>query len=156
MKIFPLGVLFLFMSCSTMNQSMLQSKLYTIRLKPGADLKKSLMSFASENHLKTASIVTGVGSLTQYHLRFANQKEGAKKSGHFEIVSLVGTLTEKGGHLHLSVSDDKGATIGGHLLDENIIYTTAEITLVEDLQSEFIRETDETFGYQELKVIPRK
>jgi predicted DNA-binding protein with PD1-like motif len=68
----------------------------------------------------------------------------------------VGTVTENGGHIHLAVSDEKGATIGGHLLEGNIIYTTCEITLVEDLQSEFIRETDDTYGFQELKVIPRK
>jgi hypothetical protein len=138
-----------------MNQSFTKSKLFTIRLKPGSDLKKSLLSFANDNHLKAASIVTAVGSLTDYNLRFANQKDGSKKSGHFEIVSLVGTLSLKGSHIHLAVSDEKGATIGGHLLDGNLIYTTCEITLVEDLEKEFIREIDETYGFQELKVIPR-
>jgi predicted DNA-binding protein with PD1-like motif len=156
MKIFQLGVFLFLIACSTMNQSLQHSKLYTFRLKPGTDLKKSLLSFANEHHLKAASIVTAVGSLTEYNLRFANKKDGNKKSGHFEIVSLVGTVTENGGHIHLAVSDEKGATIGGHLLEGNIIYTTCEITLVEDLQSEFIRETDDTYGFQELKVIPRK
>jgi len=155
MKFILWGVCFFLLSCSSINQSSHKSKFYTIRLKPGSDLKKSLNEFANEKHLKAASIVTAVGSLKDYNLRFANQKDGAMKSGHFEIVSLVGTLSLKGSHIHLAVSDEKGATIGGHLLDGNLIYTTCEITLVEDLEKEFIRETDETYGFQELKVIPR-
>ncbi|MFZ4715487.1 MAG: PPC domain-containing DNA-binding protein [Bacteriovoracaceae bacterium] len=128
---------------------------HTIRLVPGSDLKKSLMNYVSTHRLKAVSIVTCVGSLTQYSLRLANQKESKTAKGHFEIVSLVGTMGDKSAHLHLAVSDEKGVTTGGHLTEDNLVYTTAEITLVEDLRHQFIRETDDTFGFQELKVIVR-
>jgi predicted DNA-binding protein with PD1-like motif len=69
-------------------------------------------------------------------------------------VSLVGTLSTNGSHLHLAVSDSTGRTIGGHLLDGCRVYTTAEIVLAELPQLDFRRETDATFGYQELVVRP--
>lgn len=141
---------FLFISCSSTN-----SKMYTIRLKPNDDVKKSLLQFAKTKNLKAATIVMGVGSLTHYHLRFSNQKQGTQKQGTFEIVSLNGTLSQEGMHVHMSVSDDQGLTVGGHLLDENYVYSTLEITLIEDLKNEFKKIHDPTFGYQELLVVPR-
>ena len=97
-----------------------------------------------------------MGSLTDVSLRLANQENATQYHGHFEIVSLVGTVSKSGGaHLHLSVSDSTGRTIGGHLLDGCRVYTTAELVLgaLPDLQ--FSRETDPTFGYKELVVKPR-
>jgi len=76
--------------------------------------------------------------------------------GHFEIVSLVGTLSAGGGaHLHLSVSDSTGRTLGGYLLDGCRVYTTAEIVLGTLPELQFARKTDATFGYQELVVKPK-
>lgn len=141
---------FFFVSCASVNH-----QIYTIRLKPNDDVKKSLQNFAKEKKLKAASIISAVGSLTHYNLRFANQKEGTQKSELVEIVSLSGTLTSEAMHIHMAVSDQEGKTLGGHLLDENFVYTTLEITIVEDLNVEFKRVTDPTYGYQELKVIPR-
>ena len=45
-------------------------------------------------------------------------------------------------------------TLGGHLLDGCRVYTTAEIVPGEPPALEFRRETDPTFGYQELVVRP--
>lgn len=59
---------------------------------------------------------TCVGSLTNNTIRFANQSEGSKDDGHFEIVSLIGSVSVNGSHLHISISDSTGKTIGGHLL----------------------------------------
>ena len=98
-------------------------------------------------------MLTCVGSLTDVTLRLANQEGPAHYHGHFEIVSLVGTLSATGGaHLHLSVSDSTGRTLGGHLLDGCRVYTTAEIVLAELPALTFTREADPTFGYQELVV----
>lgn len=74
--------------------------------------------------------------------------------GHFEIVSLVGTLSANGSHLHLAVADSTGRTIGGHLLDGCRVYTAAEIVLGELPALDFRRETDPAFGYLELVVRP--
>lgn len=131
-------------------------KIFVMRLKPHEDLKKSIQQFAVANKLKAAAIVTCVGSLEQYNLRFANQPNGVKGTGHFEILSLTGTFSDSAAHLHLSVADSTGKTIGGHLLDENLAYTTAEIVIVEMNDLEFKREVDSTYGYPELIIRKRE
>jgi predicted DNA-binding protein with PD1-like motif len=84
----------------------------------------------------------------------ANQPGPTVYKGHFEIVSLVGTLSTNGSHLHLAVSDSTGRTIGGHLLDGNIIYTTAELVVGVLEELDFRRETDPVSTYKELTVYP--
>jgi len=70
-----------------------------------------------------------------------------------EIVSLVGTLAAKGGpHLHISVANSQGQTIGGHLMEGNSIYTTAEVVLGNANNLLFVRELDPQSGYEELVV----
>lgn len=127
-------------------------KTYALRLRPGDDLRQQLTAFAQANHIAAGAMLTCVGSLTVATLRLANQEGPTVLRGHFEIVSLVGTLSAGGSHLHLAVSDSTGRTIGGHLLDGCRVYTTAEIVLGELPALEFGRETDPTFGYQELVV----
>lgn len=77
------------------------------------------------------------------------------RNGPFEIVSLVGTLSIHGIHVHISISDESGQTFGGHLLSGNLIHTTAEILLMESLDHEFFREFDTQTGYEELKIAKR-
>ena len=96
--------------------------------------------------------MTGVGSLTQFNIRFADQQEGMQGSGHFEIVSLVGTLSIRGSHIHISISDSSGKTIGGHLLEGCRVYTTAEIVIAETDRYEFTRENDGSTPWQELQI----
>jgi len=135
-----------------MNSFSSTTRLFAFRLKPKEDVKKSLLSFAEKNKLQAACMVTAVGSLEQLHLRLANQKQGDLRKGHFEIVSLTGTLSLSSCHLHLAVSDLTGHTVGGHLLDNNIVYTTAEIVLAQLTDLVFHRELDPTYGYQELVI----
>lgn len=125
---------------------------YALRLKPGDDLKEGIRQFVDANNIRVGWIVTCIGSLTQYHLRFANQENGMEGAGYFEIVSLAGTLSIHGSHLHLSISDGDGHTIGGHLLSGCKVYTTAEIILTATDQYIFTREDDGTTGWKELKI----
>ena len=127
-------------------------KTHAFRLTPGQDLKKSIDSFVKANRIEAGWISCGVGSLTNYNIRFANQPSGSKGSGHFEIVSLIGTVSTNGSHVHISISDSTGKTIGGHLLDQNIIYTTAEIVISEADDLVFTREKDGTTPWEELHV----
>jgi predicted DNA-binding protein with PD1-like motif len=130
--------------------------IFVFRLKPHEDLKKSIFQFAAEHQIKAGAIVTCVGSLEQYNLRFANQKTGSKATGHFEILSLTGTFSDSAMHLHLSVADSTGKTAGGHLLDENLVYTTAEIVVMEMTDLDFQREIDSAYGYPELIIRKKK
>ena len=134
---------------------MSKGEFLSFRLKPHQDLKVEILKFAASNNLKAATIVSCAGSLEQYNIRFANQPDGTFAKGFFEIVSLSGTFSDTSSHLHISVSDSKGVTIGGHLMNNNLIYTTAEIVIVELTDLEFVRETDPTYGYQELVVKKR-
>ena len=127
---------------------------YALRLRPGQDLRRELLAFTTAHHLRAACVLTGVGSLTTVTLRLANQEGPTVYQGHFEIVSLVGTLALSGSHLHLSVADSTGRTLGGHLLDGSIVYTTVELVIGELPELEFGREPDPTFGYRELTVRP--
>lgn len=141
----------LFLSCKPSTQ-MPDNKFYAFRLKPGSDLKKSIQDFIIEKNITAGWINTCVGSLTTYNIRFANQPNTSSANGHFEIVSLTGTLSVNGSHIHIGVSDSTGTTFGGHLSDGNIIYTTAEIVIGTSNQFNFTREKDGTTEWEELQV----
>ncbi len=132
------------------------NQIHAFRLKPGADLKKSIQNYINEHHIKAGWMVTCVGSLTQYQLRLANQPDVTNGSGHFEIVSLNGTLSENGSHLHMSISDSTGKTTGGHLMEGCIIYTTAEIVIQSDSSMVFKREKDGPTPWDELQIENKK
>ena len=131
-------------------------KIHAFRLKPRQDLKQEITAYVQQHKIEAGWIMTCVGSVTQYNLRFANQQDGNKATGHFEIVSLVGTVSINGSHLHMSVSDSTGATVGGHLLDSNLVYTTAEIVIGEGKQLVFTREKDGSTPWEELQIKPKQ
>jgi uncharacterized protein len=131
-------------------------KIHALRLKPNQDLKQEIEAFVKKENIKAGWIMTCVGSLTQANLRYANQPEGTKSNGHFEIVSLVGTVSVNGSHIHLSMSDSLGVTKGGHLLEGNLIYTTAEIVIGESKNHVFTREKDGSTPWEELQVKTKK
>ena len=115
---------------------------HVFRLKPGQDLRKEIESFVQKENIEAGWIFTCVGSLTKTNLRFANQSDDAGSKGHFEIVSLTGFISTIVSHLHMSVSDSLGRTIGGHLLTGNLVYTTAEIVIGESKSLVFSWEKD--------------
>ena len=129
---------------------------YSIRLGAGQDLKKALEALTQQERIAAGAVLTCVGSLTDVTLRLANQEGPSTWQGHFEIVSLVGTLSTNGSHLHLSVSDSTGRTLGGHLLDGCKIYTTAELLVGNMPDLIYTREPDPTYGYKELVIRKRK
>lgn len=127
-------------------------EVYPFRLKPGEDLKKGIDSVVKFHQIKAGWISTGAGSLTDYTIRFANQPVTNSGSGHFEIVSLTGTVSTNGNHLHVSISDSTGKTIGGHLSEGCIIYTTAEIVICSSNNFIFKREKDGSTPWDELQI----
>lgn len=131
-------------------------EVFALRLSPGEDLRAALQKFTTEKKLEAACIVTCVGSLQKTVLRLANQDQHTTFEGKREIVSLVGTLSVTGSHLHLSVSDSTGVTLGGHLVEGCQVYTTAEIIIGVLPAYRFTREPDPKSGYNELKVYPKK
>ena len=121
------------------------------RLTKGMDLKKEIEKYAIDNKV-SGTIISSVGCLTSLVIRLADGESILKKDGNFEIVSVTGTLSPDGVHIHISVSDEFGNTIGGHLKDGCIVNTTAEVCLVLFDNIKFSRTFDESTGYDELVV----
>jgi predicted DNA-binding protein with PD1-like motif len=128
-------------------------KIFALRLKPNQDLKSELKKFTSENKVQAGFILTTVGSLKKAQLRLANQKQSTSFVENFEIISLVGTLCQDGVHLHIALADSKGHTIGGHLEEGCVVYTTAEIMLGESNMHRFTRVFDPETGFHELEIL---
>lgn len=129
-------------------------KTIALRLQPNDDLKAALDALARDHNLEAACILTCVGSLSTAALRFADQKEGTRLAGRFEIVSMTGMFSVHGSHYHISLSDGQGRTIGGHLLEGSRIYTTAELVIGVLPHVRFLREPDTVTGYDELAIYP--
>lgn len=128
-------------------------KVCALRLKPDADLRQSLQELAQKHQIQAGFILTAIGSLKQAKIRFANQSSGTLIADKFEIISLNGTLAKTGIHLHISIADQVGKTISGHLDNGCIIYTTAEIVIGVSQEFTFMRTTDEATGYKELEIV---
>jgi len=120
------------------------------RILPDNDLKTALKNIMDGSDFKSGIILCIVGSLKETHLRMS---DGNKKTfnGDYEIVSAEGTISPDGVHVHIAVSDENGHVIGGHLLEGCIIYTTAEICVLES-EISFKRVFDHNTGYRELFV----
>lgn len=127
---------------------------FAARLHPGDDLLLALDRLARSRNLDAACVLACVGSLTQATLRFANQEKPAVLHGHFEIVSLTGTLSQYGAHYHIAIADEAGRTYGAHLLAGCLIYTTAEIVIGTLPDFRFLRTHDPQTGYPELDIQP--
>lgn len=125
---------------------------YCLRLSPGDDLKQCLQGFTESQAIAAGCILTTVGSLQQASLRFAGQDNATVFTDRFEIVSLVGTLSLEGLHLHLAIADSQGNTLGGHVMPGCLIYTTAEIVVAALSGMTFQRRLDDQTGYRELAI----
>jgi uncharacterized protein len=125
-----------------------------IRLSLNSDLRQSLKSIAQQEAITAGIILSGIGSLSTVCLRFADQKTHTTIDAKHEILTLAGTLSTAGIHLHMSVANSQGVVIGGHVVDGCIIYTTAEIVIgiLPDLQ--FDRSPDPQTGFLELSIEP--
>ncbi len=127
-------------------------KVFALRLKPDQDLRQSLKEFALSNNIQAGFILSAIGSLKQAAIRFADQPKSEILQGRFEILSLNGTLSVSGLHLHITIADSVGNTIGGHLDNDSIIYTTAEIVIGASEDLIFLRSPDPQTGFLELEI----
>jgi predicted DNA-binding protein with PD1-like motif len=128
---------------------------YTFRLRSGQDLFDSIEAFVKEKRVEAGCVLSGVGSLTHAAIRLANREYTSEYDGYFEIVSMTGTVSIHGSHLHISVSDGDGKTVGGHFESGCKIYTTAEIVIAIFDDVIYKREFAEDSGYDELTVYDR-
>jgi predicted DNA-binding protein with PD1-like motif len=125
-----------------------------IRLEPGADLRRALEQKVGELPNQSAFVVAGIGSLSSVSIRLAAAEQETRLSGSFELISLSGTLSADGAHLHMVIASESGQVMGGHVGYGNLIRTTAELLLVAPEGWTLSRAHDAVTGYQELLVQP--
>ncbi len=125
---------------------------HAIRLTEGQDIKKEIIKYAEEKNIVAGAVISGVGCVKKINIRTATAVKCIEKEDNYEIVSLMGTISKDGVHLHISYSDIEGVTIGGHLKDGNIVNTTCELVILELPNYEFSREFDNATGYNELVI----
>ncbi|MTV39705.1 PPC domain-containing DNA-binding protein [Duganella radicis] len=123
-----------------------------LRLHPGDDLRASVVAALLASGHEAGFVLQGIGSLRVAQLRYAGQPACAELRGDLEILTLAGSLSSDGAHLHMSVSDADGRVWGGHVGAGCIVRTTAELLLVLLPGQRFTREHDLRTGYPELKI----
>ena len=127
----------------------------TLRLSPGDDLRAALDEAFHARGLSAAFVLQGIGSLSIARLRFAGRDAAAELRGDLEILTLAGTLSAQGPHLHMSVSDAEGRVSGGHVTPGCIVRTTAEIIVANLPGERYAREHDAATGFAELVIRTR-
>jgi predicted DNA-binding protein with PD1-like motif len=123
-----------------------------LRLLPGADLRRELEAIVGRHGGRAAFVLSGIGSLRQAHLRLAGRDNLDVLDWDLELLTLAGTVSPDGAHLHASVADANGRVTGGHVAYECVVRTTAEVLVVLLPGWSFAREADPTTGYAELVV----
>ena len=120
------------------------------RLERGDDLRSSIEEKCRQLNIDTAVVLSGVGCVYEARIRLADASRHLEVTRDYEIVSLTGTVSKGEAHIHISLADDTGACIGGHLEKGCLINTTGEIVLgiLEEYSSD--REYDENTGYDEI------
>lgn len=127
-------------------------QLLPVRLSPGADIRRALEDALRSQSASSAFVMSGIGSLTEARLRYAGEDTESTIAGPLEILSLSGSLTPEGAHLHMAVSDASGRVFGGHVGRGNVVRTTAEILLALLPDWDLTREHDAATGFNELVV----
>ncbi|MFN6340156.1 MAG: PCC domain-containing protein [Cyanobacteriota bacterium] len=99
-----------------------------LRLPPGSDLRRTLEAFAAER--AASGFVLGVvGDLSRAAFQCPGQPEPTVLEGDLEIITLNGTFSPQGVHLHLSLSDGSCQVWGGHLELGSEVRKGAEVLL---------------------------
>jgi len=127
-----------------------------IRLHPGQDVRAALQELLPQHGVAAAYVLQGIGSLSVAQLRFAGAGTLSELRGDLEILSLAGSLSADGAHLHMAVADAQGRVTGGHVAAGCLVRTTAEVLLVLLPDHQFTREQDAATGYAELGIRTRR
>jgi predicted DNA-binding protein with PD1-like motif len=129
-------------------------KVVPLRLHPGDDLRLALEAWMGEQQEQAGCVISAVGSLSLAQLRLAGATEARAIHGELEILSLSGTLSPDGAHLHIAIAGSSGTVIGGHLCAGSLVRTTAELVIGLLPEWRFRRELDPATGYAELRISP--
>ena len=123
---------------------------HCIRLKRGEDLMESIRRVCKEKNIAAGVVLSGVGCILKGRIRDASGVTIRDLEGHYEIVSLNGTVSAQRCHIHIALSKEDLSTVGGHLCVGCIVNTTCELVLAELPGITYGVEEDAETGYDEL------
>ena len=126
-----------------------------LHLSPGCDLRREIEQAVLAVAGQSVFVLSGIGSLTQANLRFAGAESPTLLAEPMEVLSVAGSATSQGAHLHASVSTASGQVLGGHVAYGCLVRTTAEVLLAVLPEWQLSREHDSVSGYSELAVTRR-
>jgi predicted DNA-binding protein with PD1-like motif len=129
---------------------------HPLRLSPGDDLRAALENALREQAWSAAFVVQGIGSLSVAQLRFAGADAPSEIRGDLEILTLAGSVSPDGAHLHMSIADARGQVFGGHVAPGCMVRTTVEVLLALLPEHDFGREIDARTGFMELTIRGRR
>lgn len=127
-------------------------QVHPLRLSPGVDLRASIEHALRQHASHVAFVIQGIGSLSVAQLRFAGADQPTELRGDLEILTLAGSVSPDGAHLHMSISDAADRVTGGHVASGCVVRTTAEILLAVLPGHRFAREPDPHTGFNELVI----
>jgi len=130
---------------------LLESKLGRVvfaRLYEGEDLLETITLAAEKSRIATGFFIL-IGTLKKANLGFYRQRryETIKIGTPLEIVSCIGNISLKESkpftHAHISVSNEKGEVMGGHVMPGCTIAAGGELVLIEAADARLHRKFDE-------------
>ena len=127
------------------------SKELIVRLKHNSDMVQSIAEIARSKGIKAGNF-TAIGALKRAELGYYDQRNHEYRKiridSPYELASCMGNVSLKGGepfvHAHVILSDEKGNTRAGHLL-EGIVFA-AEVHLNQLAGPKLERKYDEATG----------
>jgi predicted DNA-binding protein with PD1-like motif len=103
-------------------------RIVIIRMRSGADLLEGLNQAVKNHDIKNGIILTGIGSVTDYHYHVVSNKnlppaeEYPKASVPMDMTSVQGYVMNGKVHAHITLSDEN-SMVGGHLEGGTIALT---------------------------------
>lgn len=97
-----------------------------VHLDAGADVRRSLEDLAQREH-SPGFVLSVVGNMRQATFACPGRSGPTVLSGELEIITLQGTISPQGVHLHLSFSDGDCQVWGGHLEHGSLILKGADL-----------------------------
>jgi len=91
-----------------------------VRFVPGTDMLEGLKKIVADKGIKNAVILSGIGSVTDYHYHVVSDKnlppaeEDPQASVPMDLVSVQGHILNGRVHVHISLSN-VNSMVGGHL-----------------------------------------
>ena len=135
-------------------------RVVVMRLGPGEDILPAITRIAEECQIKQAVVIGGAASLTHAHLRNVRRYPGefpitdearvfSPVDGPLELLALSGNISQTDDgetyihcHAAISVGQPDATALGGHVLPNTTVYSTAELSIMEVEGCEIVRAHD--------------